>query len=324
VPADASGVTTSQVPASVHRASGRVGRRGHGGEPQLYDFRRPTKLSREHVRALQIVYETFARRYATLLTSTLRAVSTVGLISIEQLSYDEYVSTLGTPTMLGLVNMDPLPGTAVLEFSMGVAMVSIDHLLGGPGGPQPTRSLTEIETPLLRGLLGQVLGELRYAFESVVVVQPKLNSIEYNPQFVQACAASDAVVVASFEMKVGHEECVATFCLPLAAIFAKLNADASVALTAAEQLDRALARQRVVAGLESAPIEVAVRFGGVRLRPHDLVALRPGDVIPLEHPVTTPLDIIAGGVTFAHGVAGNQGARLACLVVPSPKGGARR
>ncbi|MBI1758566.1 MAG: flagellar motor switch protein FliM [Actinobacteria bacterium] len=301
-----------------------MNRRSSSNAPQRYDFRRPTKLSREHVRALQIVYETFARRYATLLTSTLRALSTVSLLSIEQLSYDEYVSTLSTPTVLALVAMDPLPGAAVLEFSMGVAMASIDHMLGGPGGPQPVRALSEIETPLLRGLLGHVLGELRYAFESVVMVQPRLSSIEYNPQFVQACAASDAVVVASFEMKVGREECVATFCLPLSAIFAKLNEDASVTLSDAEKHNRDLARRRVVAGLEGAPIEVAVRFGALRLRPHDLVGLRPGDVIPLDHPVTTPLEIIAGGVTFAHGVAGNQGTRLACLIVPSPKGDARR
>ena len=40
-------------------------RRGSNG-PQPYDFRRPIKLSREHVRMLQIVFETLLRRFPTL------------------------------------------------------------------------------------------------------------------------------------------------------------------------------------------------------------------------------------------------------------------
>lgn len=317
-------MSTSHVSAVVHRSASRGGRRAASSQPQPYDFRRPTKLSREHVRALQIVYETFARRYATLLTSSLRALSVVSLLSIEQLTYEEYVTTLSTPTMIGQVTLEPLPGIALMEFSMGVAMVSIDHLLGGPGGPQPNRSLSEIETSLLRGLLAQTLGELRYAFESVAQMDPKLVAIEFNPQFVQACAPSDAVVVASFEMRVGDEECVATFCMPLSSIFAKLTEDAEVALTDAEQQARETARHRVVDGLGRVPIDVSVRMDTVRMRPDELIGLRVGDVVPLEHPVTRPLQIIGGGLTLAHGVAGNRGRKLACLVVPAPKEPPRR
>jgi flagellar motor switch protein FliM len=318
-----SGMTTSQQPVGGAR-SGRATRRGKADGPLPYDFRRPTKLSREYVRRLQIVYETFARRYATLLTSTLRVVSHVTLVSIEQLTYDEYIASLANPTMLAMLTLEPLPGTAVLEFSLNAAMASIDHMLGGPGGAQPQRPLTDLETPLLRRLLGRVLDELRYAFESLVAVEPELGAIEYNPQFVQAGSASDAVVVASFEMRVGDEDCVATFCLPLGTIYAKLNEDTDVTYTEAQRLARELAHRRIVAGLENTPIEVSVRFSPRTMRPADLAGLRPGDVVRLEHPVTAPLDVMAAGITFAHAVPGNQGSRLACLVVPPPKGATAR
>ena len=307
------GVSTSQAPA------GRIGRRSKGSGPQAYDFRRPTKLSRENVRMLQLSYETFARRYAQLITSTLRVAGVVSLISIEQLTYDEYIASLNSPTILALVTLEPLPGTAILEFSLATAMTSIDHLLGGPGGSQPERQLSDLETPLLRGLLDRILEELSYGLEPVASVEPRLGPIEYNPRFLNACAATDAVVVASFELRVGAEECVATFCLPLATIFPKLNEDAAVTLTESQRIIHENAHRHLVAGLETAPIDVAIQFNPLRLRPEDIVGLRPGDVVRLGHPVAAPLAVVAAGRTFGHAVPGNQGSRLACLIVPSPE-----
>jgi flagellar motor switch protein FliM len=296
-----------------------MSRRNKSAGPEPYDFRRPTKLSREHIRTLQIAYETFAKHQATLLTTSLRAVSSITLVSIEQLTYDEYVSSLASPTIMAKFSIEPLPGTAIFEFSMSSAMACIDHMLGGPGGPQPQRPLTEIELPLLNGLIERTLGELRYAFESIVPIRPRMTEIEYNPQFAQAGAASDAVIVASFEMRVGSEECVATILFPFGSIFPKLQGDSSTAtLTDSQRRAREDAHRNVVAGLESVPLEVAVRFQSVRMRPVDLVGLRPGDVVPLAHPTATPLAVTAADITFAHAVAGSQGNRLACLVVPPP------
>jgi flagellar motor switch protein FliM len=309
---------STSVPAPA-RSAGRMSRRTKSAGPELYDFRRPAKLAREHVRTLQLAYETFARHYTTLLTSTLRAVSQVNLISIEQQSYEEYMSSLSSPTMMALVNLEPLAGTAILEFSMGTAMVAIDHMLGGSGGEQPERPLTDIEAPLLHGMLERVLGDFRYAFESIVTVRPQLVGIEYSPQFVQVAGASDPMIVASFEMRVGAEECVATLCLPFSGIFAKLQGDRNdVTLSDAQRSAREQARRNVVAGLESVPLEVAVQFQPITMRPKDLVDLRPGDVIPLSHAVTAPLAVTSAGLTFASAVPGSQGARLACLVVAQP------
>jgi flagellar motor switch protein FliM len=294
-------------------------RAGKSSGPEPYDFRRPTKLSREHIRTLQIAYETFARQFATLLTTTLRAVSQVSLLSIEQLSYDEYISSLSSPTIVSMFTIDPLPGTALLEFSLSTGMACIDHMLGGPGGPQPQRPLSEIETPLLNGLIERTLGELRYAFEPIAVLKPEMTAIEYNPQFAQAGAASDAVIVASFELRVGTEECVATICLPFQSIFPKLQADQNATvLTESQRRARELAYRNVLSGLEGAPIEVSVKFQPVLMNPADLIGLSPGDVVPLAHPTSAPLAVTTAGITFAHAVPGSQGTRLACLVVQSP------
>jgi flagellar motor switch protein FliM len=300
--------------------SGRGHRRAKSAGPEPYDFRRPTKLAREHVRTLQVAYETFARQYTTLLTSTLRAVSQITLLSIEQVTYDEYISGLENPTCMFMVELEPLPGVTIMEFSLATALSWVDHMLGGPGGKQPQRPLTDIETPLVYSMLDRVLGELRYAFESIVEVKPKVVELEYNPQFAQTASASDPMIVASFEMKVGSQECVATICMPFAAIFPRLETDPEGGgMTAAQRQARDTALRGMTAGLGNAPVEVSVRFNSVLMSPRDLVTLRPGDIVPLEHPVTTPLTVTSAGVTFAHAVAGSSGNRLACLVVPPPQ-----
>ena len=295
-----------------------------GGGPSPYDFRRPIKLSRDHVRTLQIAFETYARSCGTLFTTRLRVVSSVALASIEQLNYDEYVASLTSPTVIASVSIDPLPGIVLLEMSSSAVMTAIDHLLGGPGGAQPVRPLTEVEMPLLRGLLERMLGELRYGFESLVDISPKLREVEYNAQFLRAHQPGDAVVVASFEMKIGTEECVATICLPFNTILPVLERQETIELTAAERRVRDLSLRNLTAGLSAAPIDVAVRFRPIRMRTDDIVELRPGDVVPLGHPTGRPLEVTVNETVFAYAVPGNQGARLACLVVPSPQEERRR
>ncbi|HEY8532309.1 MAG TPA: FliM/FliN family flagellar motor switch protein [Micromonospora sp.] len=309
----------SPATVSTSRARGPMGRRAGGGGPHPYDFRRPIKLSREHVRTLQIAFETYARSGSTLLTSRLRTVSHLNLIAIEQLTYEEYISALNNPTVLASVTLEPLAGTTLFELSLTTAMAAIDHMLGGPGGPQPERPLTDIELPLLRGLLERLLDELRYAFEQLVDVQPKLGVIEYNPQFVRSHSPGDAVVVASFELKIGQEECVSTICIPFSSILPVLKAEgAATQLSADELAARQAARRKITAGLYSAPLDVAVRFEPIRMRTEDIVHLRPGDVVPLGHPVNRPLAVTVNDTVFAWAVPGNQGRRLACLIVPSP------
>jgi flagellar motor switch protein FliM len=281
-----------------------------------YDFKRPTKLSREHVRTLQMSYETYSRRLTTVLTSELRQVCLVSLVAIEHQSYEEYIAGLEQSTLTAVLDIDPLHGTALLEFSIPTALACVDHMLGGPGGEQPDRQLTDIESGLIRGLIDQMLSVLRFAAESTIGLAPVLRSIEFAPQFVQAAAASDSVIVASFEMVVGKQTCVSTLCVPFAAILPRLQAGREQrAQSSAERLALEQAAREVAAALGGVPVEVTLSMQPSVLTSAQLVALRPGDIVPLRHRVTTPLTIRSHGITFAQALAGRQGSRLAGLVV---------
>jgi flagellar motor switch protein FliM len=281
-----------------------------------YDFRRPTKLSRDHVRALQMSYETFARRLTTLLTSGLRQLCQVSLVAIEHQSYEEYIAGLDSTTILSVLELGPIPGTALFEFSVPTALACVDYLLGGPGGEQPVRQLTDLETGLLRGLIDQMLSVLRYALAPTVGAEPVLRTIEFNPQFVQAAGASDGVIVGSFQMRVGNQTCVATLCVPFGSLLPRLQvANDHRPQTAAERLSAEHNAQQLRTALGGVPVDVVLAFQPIQLTPDQIVRIEPGDVITLTHRVTTPLTVESGGIVFAHALAGRQGSRLAGLVV---------
>lgn len=310
--ADSLGVSSDSV------TPGPVGRTRRG-DVVPYDFRRPSKLSREHIRSLQMAYDVFARRMTTMLTSGLRQVCQVTLSEITQVSYEEYITGLSPQTLLTPLRVPPLAGSGVLEFSLPVALASIDHMLGGPGGEQSPRPLTDIETGLMRGLLEQMCGVLRYSFESIVTVTPTVGPIEYNPQFIQAAGATDAMVVGEFNMIVGRERCPMTLCLPLAGLLPHLAAhrapvDAEITAIGSDALVR-----RVHDRAGDLPMNVTVAFSDVHLSPDRILSMVEGDLIVLNHRIGQPLAVKAGGVTFAHAIAGKSGNRLAALVVSNPQ-----
>jgi flagellar motor switch protein FliM len=187
-------------------------------KPVPYDFRRPTKLSRESARTLEMAYETVARQWSTLVGSAISAPCQVTFEAVGQHSYDDYVSALESPTVLAVFNPEPHPGHGFLQLGLSTAYSCIDRMLGGPdGAEQPHRTPTEIEAAILGRLVERLLGELRYGLTAVTELTPRLRTLEYNPQFMQIAAATDLFVVARFSIAIGGknaEPASATVALP--------------------------------------------------------------------------------------------------------------
>lgn len=282
-----------------------------------YDFRRPNKFNREHVRALQIATETFARQWTTLLSTTLRAVSQVSVRKIEQLSYDEYIRDIPNPSYLALLAIPPLAGSAILHLPLPVVMACVDRLVGGPGASkQPNRPVTDIEQNLLRTLMGGVLRELAYGFESLNPIVPQLVHQESNPQFAQIAGPTDMVVVCEFAVRIAEASGTATLGIPFSSLQPVLDEITTSAFESGRQLmDPVGIRRSIERRLDDAPLAVSVRFTQVSLTASEIVALTPGDLVSLHHHVDAPLDVAIAGVPQFHGRAGQRGKRLACLVI---------
>ena len=299
-------------------ASARA-RARRGGGPQPYDFRRPSSLSREHLRALHLAYETFARQASTVFTTRLRAVSQVTLSEVEQVSYDDYIRGLGSTAFLAVHTCEPLPGAGILALDLRTAMRCVDRLLGGPGtGDQPDRAFTDIESTLLRGLAQRLLQEIPYAFEAITPLSATVTALEANPQFVQVAAPSDVMVVATFDVRVDEADSIASLALPLAPLLPAL--DAAVARNRHSHEGAAAdVGLQIRARLAEAPVAVSVHFQPVRVPSRVVLDLAVGDVLPLGHLVTLPLSVSTDDVECAQAVPGARGNHLACRIVgPAP------
>lgn len=278
---------------------------------------RPNKFNRDHARSLQLVGETFARQFATMLSTTVRTSSLVTFTEVVQHTYDEYVRDIPSPTYLAMITTEPLAGLSLLHVPLPVMMTIIDRLLGGTGnGNLPNRPLTDIELALAQTLMGRLLRELALAFESLVAIQPALAHQESNPQFTQIASANDTVVVLSFDIRVAGSSGVLSICIPFSLIQPVLEgAVGGFARTGRSDVDTEAVQRALRATLDTTKLPVVVRFNQIELLAGDIVDLRPGDIVPLTHPVGAPLHVTIGNVAQFQAKPGRRGRRLACVVV---------
>ena len=262
--------------------------------------------------------DTFARQSSTVLTTSLRVVSTVGAPVIEEFSYDEYLTGLPERAVCAVVALEPWAGRSLLTFDAPTLLTVLDHLLGGPGtAEQPDRPLTEIEQVLVRQVLGRMLRELSYALAPLGSVRPDLQSLESNPAFVQAAAPTDPVVVARMELTVGERASAMSLCIPYASLEPVLVQLSRAKDDHGRMLARRQAAELTQQRLSDVEVDVAVRFRPLRLPSSAIGRLAVGDVVPLGHRTTAPLAVTSAATTFASAVPGTSGTKLAVLIVPS-------
>jgi flagellar motor switch protein FliM len=160
-------------------------------EIRTYDFKRPERVSKDQMRAIETLHESFGRNFAASLSGFLRTIIEVKVAHIEQLTYSEFVHSLPNPTCFNLISASPLDGQMCLEISPLIIYPIIDRLLGGSNADLfiPQRPLTMIEQRLVSKITDRAMGCLSEAWETVTPVQFKLEETESNPQFVQIVPA---------------------------------------------------------------------------------------------------------------------------------------
>lgn len=289
------------------------------GEARTYDFRRPVRLAREHAHVLKMAMGTFGRQATTVLTTSLRVISTLTLADLEELSYDEQIGSLQPGTVCIVLGMDPLPGRALLTLQQDTLLQMIDYLLGGPGTEQqPDRPVTEIEQALVKYLLSRVLRELAYALEPIARTNPAMVALENNAQFVQAAAPTDPMVVAHFDLALGERVSQFSLCLPYQMLAEGLG-ELSKGEDAEEKARlRQVAAQQTTRRLADVEVDVSVRFDPAKLPSEQIWRLTVGDVLALEHKTSAPLSVTSAATVFAKAVPGSSGKKLAALVVSGP------
>ena len=286
---------------------------------KIYDFKRPDKFSKEQLRTVSNMHETFARLTTTSLSAQLRSLVHVHVASVDQLTYEEFIRSIPTPTTLAVVNMDPLKGNAVLEIDPTITFCMIDRLFGGRGvtSGNKNRDLTDIEQSVMEGIIVRILANMRESWTQVIDLRPRLGQIETNPQFAQIVPPSEMVVLVTLETKVGDEEGMMNFCIPyitIEPIISKLSSQfwfSSVRRSSTTQYLGVLKEK-----LSSVDMDVVAEIGSINLPVRDVLSLRAGDIVRLSNVrVGDPLTLSVGNKKKFYCQPGVIGKRVAVQII---------
>ncbi|GBU26910.1 flagellar motor switch protein FliM [Treponema sp. R8-4-B8] len=174
---------------------------------KIYDFKRPDRFLKEQIWCMSVAHETFANLASASLSAMLQSKVQVHVASVDQLTYEEFIRSVPTPTTMTVINMEPLNGSAVLEIDPAIAFSIFDLLLGGSGeGTRHQHELTRIEKTVIKRAATRLLDNLKETWAKIIDLQPQLVYIETNPQFVQIVHPTEMVILITLETKVGDIE----------------------------------------------------------------------------------------------------------------------
>lgn len=263
-----------------------------------YDFRRPDKFSKNQVRTINMIMESFGRSFGTALSAKLRSLVSLQVVSIDQLTYGEFLMSISDPSVIGIFSMPPLEGHAIFEMTTPTAFYIIERLLGNRGsGAMVIRTLTEIEEVLISGVLSSGLRNLRQAMSSVVDINPTLDDLENNPQFVQVVPPQDMVLLTSIEMVVGDNSGMIGICFPYVVIEPILNSlTTDFMLSRASVEDEGKLARAMCNTIKRVDVAVVAELGRSAFKIEQLLSLEPGHVIQLPTRAEDEIDVYVGGI----------------------------
>ena len=264
---------------------------------RIYDFRRPSKVSKEQLRTLTSIHESVARLLTTAMTSQLRTNVQVTLSSVEQSNYEDYIRELGEHAMVSVVSLDPLPGAIIWEIAEESSFALVDRLLGGEGTTIiETRELSEIEIALIKGVVRNGLASYRDAWSNIADIDPALEETYVGPQYVQIALSTDTVMVAVFEIRMNGETSTMTMCIPYSVIepiIGNLSTRALFASNRHEEHGTNMAS--LISSLKDVRVGVSAVLGSVQLDLSDIVGLRTGNVVVLDSKRDQPIPVYVSG-----------------------------
>ena len=281
-----------------------------------YDFARPAKFSKEHLRTLEIIFEHYGRLLSTNLPVYLRKAIQVEVMNSEAVSYSEFSNALSNPVLLGIINFAPLKGNIILEIASNLGYAMVDRMLGGEGEPlEKTREFSEIELLVIERILTVCVNLLHEPWENVVDIHPRLERIETNSQFAQIISPSEMIAIVTINIKIGDVEGLMNVCLPyltLEDIMDKLNT--KYWYSTMQDKDEQQYVDAFETLISKAPGGGKAVLGNSTISVSDFSGLQVGDIIRLDTKVNQELDVFVGNIKKFTALPGSSGDKYAVRI----------
>jgi len=287
---------------------------------KLYNFRRPDKFSKDHLRALQTIHEGFARQLGLIMTAYLRMSLEVNVVSVDQLTYDEFIRSMPSPMTVSVLELDPLPGQVLFGLGHEVTSSIIDRMLGGSGNSESrARELTDIEQSLIRRVVERSNICLEEAWQSVMNVNLSLVGMEESYSLIQVATPGEIVALITFEFNLGNKNSgLVNLCIPYPVLEGVISQLSAQHIFHRQQASVPIEEQeKILKKLNYAKVPIQVLLGGTSLSVRDLLDLTPGDVIPLDRGTSDNLLACVNGLPKFYCRPGRVKDKLAVYVYES-------
>jgi flagellar motor switch protein FliM len=280
-----------------------------------FDFRRPDRIPKSQVRAIHLLHDNFVRNLVSSLSAYLRAYLTVNLVSVEQLSYTEFLEGLPSPTCLVTLGLQPYDGNGVLELNPSLVFPILEMLLGGTGKSSPPiqRDITEIEQKLLDGLLRIILRDLQEAWKGVTEIDFTIESMETEPQLLRVLAPNEAVVSIGVEVRIADTVGMMNIAMPSIVIKMmrhKFDQQWSMRKSHASEAEQS----RFLRLLREASLTLEARLTGIELSVRNLLQLQEGHLLTFDRSIGSPIELLVNGRQQYTGQIVSTGKKRALLV----------
>lgn len=267
-------------------------------EVKLYDFARPSKFSKEHLRTLENIFEHYGRLLYTNLPAYLRKNVQVDVMNAEALAYSEFSNALSNPVLLGIVNFSPLRGNVIMELGTNLGYAIVDRMLGGEGEAiERKRDFTEIEIIIIERILNICVELLREPWQNVVNLHPRLERIETNPQFAQLISPTEMIAIVTISITIGEVNGLMNVCLPfitLEDVMDKLNI--KYWFSSMEKKDEESYEEAIEILIQRSEIPIRAILGRNTISVNDFANLQKGDIIKLDTTINNELDVYVGDI----------------------------
>jgi flagellar motor switch protein FliM len=280
--------------------------KGEGARPQdarevlPLEYDRAGRITKDQVQALSILHDTFARNLSHSLGAYLRVMFEANVVSLEQLSYMEFLQRIPEITYLAAFHLQPLGTRGVLQMDLSLAIPLIDLLLGGKGKAEPQqREITEIEEQLLESVVQTIIRELQQTWRPLLSLDFLFHERLHQTQVLQMMPPNEKTLSLLFEIRIPEARGQINLILPSvvsSSMFRKLSQQWSYRKSQDVPKDDGPLRERVLDC--NFPIELVLPT--CKLPARELIDLQPGRVLTFPHRVEAPAILAVSGKKLFH------------------------
>lgn len=285
---------------------------------QVYDWRRPHRVSKERLRTLEAMYERLVKGLEAWLVSRVRGQIEMRLQSVEQFSFGEFTLSLPMPCSSFIFDIAGTGQKGVIDIGPEFSTYIIDRLFGGEGsGNALTRALTPIERMAVRSVADRVAALLQEIWADHVPMEIGISGFESSPEILQVVNREDPVLVANVEFTTGNVSSLVLICLPFSVLdkFFTSSGQQRTALLHTSDAEKEATRQRSEAALRATKVPLTARLPDFQLSMRDIAQLQVGSVIPTGIPKDARVVLRAGTQERFIGHAGRVNGCLAIRIL---------